>query len=872
MRRSESSINSHGTNTNVYIKPDQSTVVVRTSSSYLILYHLQSTDSPIYKLDIKKYNLSAKQGASVDLAQYQRSTSNGHTLRYIMAIKIDGGIYGATVTEEGLVVSNVSLAALQFVPWQDAAHGTQTYVTSKFDWMEQNIDATISDVTYDRLTNLYLFITTGGQAYAAQRGENGWRGWCFFSESGEKAIRTTVNARFSLLSVGCESGTVFTYTVRDYHGHIIFSHRVERPPSFYLRTPSLEATEFGKKSVAKAIGKVTAFALSPDGYACFVGYDDGWALWSVYGRLLSSSFLAEDPGRGADDGLTGVESACWNSSGLSILILFKGQRALHSLELARTAVPGCFSPDNVSKPLLQTSSDLLLYRGSEHSALGIINPEALLYNHIPYPKDYSRSNEPIRCCVVSSDGKHVAIAGNRGFAYCSLTSGSWRSVYGESAFETGSAPDDDAGVIVRGGMCWYGHVLAVALEDEGSFELRLYSKDAAPLYPVVTHTEHFASPILLMSRIDDSLLVYTADNILHHFMFTAADEAGLLQIGQISLGGIVHAPTRVRSISWFLPPSHIREGGDPSQDVSVATVLLLVDGKLVMLKPDSSLGQEVKELKYSMSVLAERVEIFSILPSSMLTNNHASASLWVYAGTQLELWPDLNLLTKPMVPIRMPLDMYPLSIIVSKGIVTGIQSEIARRRNVNFCQYRFVPAAQLFLNRLLRWMLESDMLEEAVDLARSYRDVAYFSHILEVLLHEVLDEEVDEIATQPKQPQHTPLLPAIIQFLTRFPKEMLDVVVGCTRKTEMRSWGYLFQHVGSTPKVLFDRCMAFGMLKTAGGYLLVLHTLEQLDDDHKDTVTLLQRALEAKDWDLCKELARFLSSMDSKGLRSLATD
>jgi hypothetical protein len=72
-------------------------------------------------------------------------------------------------------------------------------------------------------------------------------------------------------------------------------------------------------------------------------------------------------------------------------------------------------------------------------------------------------------------------------------------------------------------------------------------------------------------------------------------------------------------------------------------------------------------------------------------------------------------------------------------------------------------------------------------------------------------------------------LPHVIKLLEYFPRDMLDVVVGCTRKTEVRLWRYLFQYAGR-PKDLFEQCMAQGMLKSAGGYLLVLHTLEHLKD------------------------------------------
>lgn len=60
-------------------------------------------------------------------------------------------------------------------------------------------------------------------------------------------------------------------------------------------------------------------------------------------------------------------------------------------------------------------------------------------------------------------------------------------------------------------------------------------------------------------------------------------------------------------------------------------------------------------------------------------------------------------------------------------------------------------------------------------------------------------------------------------------------------------------------------CLATQRLKTAGSYLLVLHNLEQLDHDNGDAVRLLKDAVGAKDWQLCRELLRFLHSIDDTG-------
>lgn len=56
-----------------------------------------------------------------------------------------------------------------------------------------------------------------------------------------------------------------------------------------------------------------------------------------------------------------------------------------------------------------------------------------------------------------------------------------------------------------------------------------------------------------------------------------------------------------------------------------------------------------------------------------------------------------------------------------------------------------------------------------------------------------------------------------------------------------------------------------GNLKVAASYLLVLHNLEPLASSSADTVRLLRAAMAKADWQLCKELSRFLYSLDHTG-------
>lgn len=146
----------------------------------------------------------------------------------------------------------------------------------------------------------------------------------------------------------------------------------------------------------------------------------------------------------------------------------------------------------------------------------------------------------------------------------------------------------------------------------------------------------------------------------------------------------------------------------------------------------------------------------------------------------------------------------------------------------------------------------------ALKLAQNYERLEYFAHGLEILLHHVLDEEVDS-APAPE----AAILPRVLSLLSSF-KQYLDIVVQCTRKTEVRSWRTLFAYL-PPPGELFEESLQRGSLKTAGGYLLILHTFEELATASEQSVRLFSRAIREEDWELCKELARFLAAMDESG-------
>jgi hypothetical protein len=85
-------------------------------------------------------------------------------------------------------------------------------------------------------------------------------------------------------------------------------------------------------------------------------------------------------------------------------------------------------------------------------------------------------------------------------------------------------------------------------------QVRLYSRDADLTDKSVLSSQSLPSPILVMSLLDNSLLVYTADNTLYHFLILPSKDTVRLHLcGSISFVGIVQVPSRVRALSWLIP-------------------------------------------------------------------------------------------------------------------------------------------------------------------------------------------------------------------------------------------------------------------------------------------------------------------------------
>ncbi|QIX02346.1 hypothetical protein AMS68_007863 [Peltaster fructicola] len=881
--RSPQSLRAYGPNIALLLRPDALTVTVQTTLGFLITYSLYTDPSArIYQTRVVGDRKHARRESADGTNSYRRPSAAGLdvgpgegdgirevSLRFRMVIRIDAGIHTALSLDDELMVATQKPPAVQCIRWatDDSKPQTSTEIFSRMSWFEGK--AAVTQMLHDRPMKLNVWLTNDGKGYAVQPiapTGGSFRGFCFHRPETRDAYAThvSVSSRFSLIAVGRTDGVIDAYVVKDYAGNIALSHQYQLPV------------------LASSAGPLKCTSFSPDGHCLFAAYGNGWVFWSIYGKVCATSFVTDDASTIKNDEhwLRDIRACFWIGAGCELALIGERDNRIWVLDIARNAAISCTTPSNISRSLLQSSDSVMIYRGHDVADLTALSSDVALWHTVQIPNSYLVNQWPIRIAVTSADGKYIAIAGRRGLAHFSVSSGKWKT-FDHTANEFEFA--------VRGGLCWYHHILITCVEVGNKQQIRLYSREKALDYSHILHTESLSSPAVYATTTGtDSLLVYTQENVLLHYIVAPNKSSfKLVQVGQIGFHGIIRSPARVRAISWLLPEEQI-EYGEPSQDVATASVLFMVDGKLVLLQPSTN---ELGEVKYDMRVIANNVEFFMLArdqilgsttaPSAQLTPSASSEwppnqavghslrdSLWCCDGGSLFVWPDVQdvLASAPadlgreLPPtVRTVLDFYPMSILITKGIIHGLDATLVQRRDVDFSFYRSTPRTQLFLPQILRYHLAEYNSPVALHLARSYEHLPYLGHALEMLLHQVLDSEVDN----PPPAAETSLLSTTVSFLSTFPL-YLDIVVNCTRKTELRSWRTLFANL---PPVLtlFEQSLAQGKLKTASGYLLVLYALQANTSQVHEFARLLQKAVETEDWELCRELARFLLGIDSSG-------
>ncbi|KAI8855102.1 RIC1-domain-containing protein [Chytridium lagenaria] len=483
--------------------------------------------------------------------------------------------------------------------------------------------------------------------------------------------------------------------------------------------------------------------------------------------------------------------------------------------------------NNVQKVLLISDDRLLLYEGNS-TDFDPMNIELMQWESVQIPIMYISGNWPIRYSSFNDNGTNIAIAGRRGLAHYNTVSNKWKLF--------GSELQEQSFTVSSGGILWFDDIIIASTEDTTTWdhELRFFSREAN-LDTKCLHVEPMADTIISMSSLEENLLIFSADNVLRYFSVSKIANGQRLKLElhqQILLDGVVTNPFSVHSVAWN-PDSSLTLAPDV---LKKSPILLLKSGELSELR-------ELADGGWEHIGLAEKIEYFWLS-----NDDHMKNSLWAVDGSGIKIWlnVDETFTDKGAEEfVQIPLDFYPLS------AASSLESN-----NV-------YPSAIPFNVLFTVLKLSRNREEMALKFAKQYGDMEYFYHSLEILLHQVLDEEAESYLGFAEGA----ILPRLAKFLENFPN-YLDVIVQCARKTEVSVWEYFFSIVGDA-KVLFEKCLVAGSLRTATSYLIIIQTLEPISVSGKSVlmvfkmaVDLLEKAFDLEDFEIGKELIRFFSSIE----------
>ncbi|XP_077293997.1 guanine nucleotide exchange factor subunit Rich [Arctopsyche grandis] len=511
---------------------------------------------------------------------------------------------------------------------------------------------------------------------------------------------------------------------------------------------------------------------------------------------------------------------------------------------------------------------------------------------LPLPATYSATNWPIRYSAIDASGQNLCVAGRTGIAHYNMVSRKWKLFGNET---------QEKDFVVTGGMLWWRDYIVVGCFSilDGNDELRLYPRDTkldnkfAKIFPI-------QSQVLLLDMLEDQIIIFGADAQISIYSMRQNDAVGDVEIDCIQfvdLAGLCVHPACVVSVSLSdLRHETTRQSHHTiltNQTVKPAfSMIVNVSGRLILVQREQSEQEDVNENPIynclPASVLASCVESVWAARCASPEQPHLTSALWLWCGALgMRVWlplfpvpppssirhgslhPSSHTFMSKRIMLPFHLKIYPLAILFEDAIILGAENDTLLYSSdsnsvfsLPFCVLN--RTSQVYLHQILRQLLRRNLGYHAWEIARSCSNLPYFPHSLELLLHEVLEEEATS-----KDPIPDAQLPSVIEFIQVFPV-YLQTVVQCARKTEIALWAYLFNAAGK-PKELFQMCLNMKMLDTAASYLIILQNLESSSVSRQLATVLLDTALLKGRWDLARDLVRFLRAIDPNDLESPRT-
>ncbi|CAA3006448.1 guanine nucleotide exchange factor subunit Rich [Olea europaea subsp. europaea] len=347
-----------------------------------------------------------------------------------------------------------------------------------------------------------------------------------------------INHRHRLVAIGLSDSKVIVCNIGESNVGLMVNHSL---------IPNVQGNNNNNDKLD--LGRVVSLRYSPDNFALAVSWDDGeFAIWSVFGSLLfCSQQWRPECGLSATLSPIQVTSLAWGREGYNLWLCAAKQDDTPR-EQGFTASPsevitnGCSTHEeqrdastsssldirrqeevmimslarcNLSTSPHQTcTADALVLLSEEKIYVGPSIPHEDKFDHwivLNVPQSYLNTHYPVRYATVDRGCMNLAIAGNKGLAFCSIASRKWilftKKVHEES-------------FTVCGDMIWWRDYLIVSCFSfvNETFEIRAYQTINESLDSSQVVVQSTPMEIIRMSIFENRLLVLYSDGTLGMFM------------------------------------------------------------------------------------------------------------------------------------------------------------------------------------------------------------------------------------------------------------------------------------------------------------------------------------------------------------------
>ncbi|XP_041984513.1 guanine nucleotide exchange factor subunit Rich isoform X2 [Aricia agestis] len=907
-KRTEESLQRLGINVGIEWKPDSSMLCISTSEGHLILYNVESQPEQ-----------TAYQQCDPPNASLRRDSAELFVKEVIPSLKIT--LFKEILVWDGQITRMCCISGTEILVCTTRAHllryrwdGTQNrdycldlgripfsinqQVSKAEPIIEDNTH--VNDIEYSPLVcGFGITLNDGRAAYLTAPNlkfdPNAVQG--IWAQGIDDATCVRVNHKFRLIAIGRKNSTVDVFTIDEVTGGLELSH-----------TMALSSKDFPGDP-----GPVKCLRWSGDGRAVAACWGRGGvSVWSTFGALLVCS-LAWDYGLSPDLAahnplvVTGME---WATEGYQLwMVKMEGDNKSNLIQLDFVKSPLSVNPCMGNQRHLYLQGDDKLYINLEdnltrRTKISIIDSSSEAFqeygsdrppdvdnstkyreyvddnecrkqwNVLQLPATYIASNWPLRYSAMDGTGG-VAVAGRAGLAHWSAAARRWK-LFGNEAHETD--------FVVSGGLLWWRDYIVAGSYSitEGRDELRFYPRDAK-LDNRHAYMLRVPAQPLALDLLDDRLVVFAADALVTIYELTRRDGLGGVEarcIQAVDVSALSH-PACVLSAALCRLHDAPARPAHMAPHVAPDSLVINASGKLMMVQREEYDVDEDNNTAYSClpaTVLASCVE--SVWADGGNSRTQLSRALWLWCGAHgARVWlpllarenarradPARHTFMAKRIMLPFHLDIYPLTILFDDAILLGAENDTTLYASdtnsvfsLPFCVIN--RTSQVYLHQILRQLLRRNLGYHAWEIARSCAALPYFPHALELLLHEVLEEEATS-----KEPIPDAQLPSVIEFVHEFPV-YLQTIVQCARKTEIALWAYLFSAAGK-PKDLFQECLQKKMLDTAASYLIILQNLESSTVSRQLATLLLDTALQEERFDLARDLVRFLRAIDPNDVES----